>query len=55
MIVALILIYTALIFALGVIVGQTARKGQAAIIRPTPKTEFNTEIRNFLNYDGSNQ
>ncbi len=55
MITALILIYTALIFALGVIVGQTAKRGEQAIMKPTPKTEFNTEIRNFLNYDGSDQ
>ena len=55
MITAMILIYTALIFALGVIVGQTARRGEEVFQKTTPKTEFNREILNFLNYDGTEQ
>ena len=55
MIIAMILVYTALVFALGVMAGQAARRGDAALQKETPKAEFNTEILNFLNYDGTSQ
>lgn len=54
MITALILIYTALIFALGVLVGGLEKKG-ARIEDKRKEAELNREILNFLNYDGTNQ
>lgn len=55
MITALILIYSALIFALGVIIGRLEKRGEDLPEKPKPKTEFSTEISNFLNYDGTSQ
>ncbi len=55
MITALILIYSALVFALGVIVGRIDKKGEKILEKQKPKTEFNNDILNFLNYDGSSQ
>lgn len=47
----LLLPYSALIFFLGLLVGKKKKKEKTK----TPKTDINTEIINFLNYDGSNQ
>ena len=55
MITAIILIYSALIFALGVIIGQLEKRGKALKQKPRKVSEFNSEIQNFLNYDGSEQ
>lgn len=54
MITALILIYTALIFALGVIVGKLDKRGEV-ILEKQKVSELNNEILNFLNYDGTEQ
>ena len=55
MITALILIYTALIFALGVIIGRPPKRGEVLINKPKVKTELNDELANFLSYDGTEQ
>lgn len=55
MITALILIYTALIFALGAIVGSLNKKGEMILEKQKPKAELNSEILNFLYYDGTSQ
>lgn len=55
MITAAILIYSALLFALGVIVGQLKGKGEFAEKTQQKKFEYNSEILNFLNYDGTEQ
>lgn len=55
MITALILIYTALIFALGVIIGSLNKKGEEILEKQKPEYEPNSEILNFLHYDGTNQ
>lgn len=47
----LLLPYTALIFLLGLLAGRGKKKEKPK----APKTDINTEIINFLNYDGSNQ
>ncbi|MBQ1186381.1 MAG: hypothetical protein IIX54_01660 [Clostridia bacterium] len=55
MITALILIYTSLVFALGVIIGNIHKKGEEIKKSATKTAELNNEIFNFLNYDGTNQ
>ncbi len=55
MITALILIYTALIFALGVIVGKLDKKGEKILEKQKVTSQLNNEILNFLNYDGTSQ
>ncbi|MBQ5911112.1 MAG: hypothetical protein IIW94_03785 [Clostridia bacterium] len=55
MITAIILVYTALIFALGAITGSLKRRGEEPTAETKPTAEFNTEILNFLNYDGTDQ
>lgn len=55
MITALILIYTALIFALGVIVGKLEKKGEKIFEKQKATSKLNNEILNFLNYDGTSQ
>ena len=47
----LLLPYTALIFLLGLLAGRGKKKGKPK----EPQYDINTEIINFLNYDGSNQ
>ena len=47
----LLLPYTALIFLLGLLAGRGKKKEKPK----APKTDINTEIINFLNYDGSEQ
>lgn len=55
LITALILIYTSLVFALGVIIGNIHKKGEEIKKSATKTAELNNEIFNFLNYDGTNQ
>ncbi|MBO5852317.1 MAG: hypothetical protein J6Q74_00710 [Clostridia bacterium] len=55
MITAIILIYTALTFALGVMVGSLKRRGEEIMEKPRKTSEYSSEILNFLNYDGSEQ
>ena len=55
MITALIIIYSALVFFLGAAVGKIAQKGETVEPKPKRKADFNTEITNFLNYDGTDQ
>ncbi len=55
MITAVILIYSALLFFLGVMVGSIAKKGEEVLKKPKPTADLNREIINFLNYDGTEQ
>ena len=55
MIAAVIIVYSALLFLLGVMVGGVAKKGGEISEKPKHTAEFNTEIINFLNYDGTEQ
>ena len=54
MITALIFIYSALLFALGVMVGKIAKKGEEETVKK-PQTDYDRELLSFLNYDGSQQ
>ena len=53
MITALIFIYSSLLFALGVMVGEIAKKGEETVKKP--QTDYDRELLSFLNYDGSQQ
>lgn len=52
MIIILLLVYSALIFTLGTLFAKRGEKGEDKRER---KSEFNRELINFLNYDGSDQ